>query len=515
MLKKVNLSSATLVYLCFMTVYMAVREVLPLNFLIDNTLVSAGIFALGFLLILWDLLTTRNCLNGRSQDLLIVFLAVCCISSVINYQYGIFGNVKLIAALVIEYFVFFCFTKNMPAERIQKYLNILSATLIITWFVLVAASLATYFFGIDISVANYGAFDLTSQGFSYEYVRLWGIFQDPNYASVISLVSVWASVRLIVLKKRPLLTVLLVINILCQLCYIILGGSRAALILSLATALLFAVYRFLLNGKKKTAKEALKGIGAAALTFAICLVALFGTKFSLPFVKTALFPGNSSAALGVSSAYTALYAASDVEFELVQRNAKGDVIFDTTPDKPTDPAPDKLPSDGTLKPIDRTDLGKSDISNGRFTRWIQTLQVFAKAPFFGTSPRNLSSFAKQHNPETLMAKYGMAPHNGYLDVLVETGIIGFAVLAVTVLWLFFSSVLRFLKAGFSYDRAFLVLSIIAFVGIAFFISDIYMTFSVNSMFFWIFLGMAHNLEKEPKNNGIAFSIFRKLFTKKG
>ncbi len=525
MLKKVNHSSVALVYLCLMTVYMAVREILPLNFLIDSNFVSLAVFAPGFLLIVWDLLTARKCLNGHSQDLLVAFLAVCCISSIINIEYGVFGNVKLIAALAIEYFVFFCFAKNMPKERVQKYLDILSATLIITWLVLVAASLATYFWGMDIIVSNYGAFDMTSQGFSYEYVRLWGIFQDPNYASTISLVSVLLSVRLIALKKRPVLTVLLVFNILIQLCYVILGASRTALIAFVVTSFLFAVYRFMLNGQKKTVKESLQSICAVVLAFGVFLGVFFGIKYALPFAKNAIFPGTTAVASNISAAYTKLYSLSGIEFELTQYNAKGEVIFETDPDPVAPPGSTTSPEDpdNAVKPLDRTDLGKLDVSNGRFVRWTQTLQVFSKAPLFGTSPRNMAEFAKEHNPETLMAKYGMAPHNGYLDVLVETGIIGFAVLGITVLWLFLSSARRFLKAGFSYDRAVLMLSTVIFVIFAFFASDIYMTFSVNSMFFWIFLGIAHNLDKEPKENGIVFTVYNKtigkltdkIFVKKG
>lgn len=521
MSKKFNLLSLGVVYICFMTVYMTVREVLPLNFLIDSTLVSAAVFVPGFVLIVWDLLTKKNCLNGTAQDLLILFLIVCCVSSVINLRFGIFGNVKFLATLVIEYFIFFSLTKNASSDQVTKILNVVSATLIVTWFIPVLVSLLTYFFGIDISVNNYGAYAITSQGFSYEYVRLWGIFQDPNYASIISLVSVMASVRLIAQKKHWLVTILLAFNMLCQLCYIVLGGSRTALILSVVAGFLFAVYRFVFNGKKKSLAQSFKGLGAALLSFVVFTAVLFGTKIALPYAKAALFPGKTPMAAGVASLYDGLYSLSGIDFELTQRTPEGDLMFTEEPETPEDPT--TPPSTGTTTPIDRTDLGKNDISNGRFIRWTQTLDIFMKAPLFGTSPRNLSAFAKVHNPETLMAKYGIAPHNGYLDVLVETGIVGFGVLAIAVMWMLFSAIKRFLKRGFSYDRAFLLVSVLCFAGLAVFVSDVYMTFTINSMFFWLFLGMAHNLDTEPKENGVVFTVYsktvgkliHKLFNKKG
>ena len=68
MVKRINLNSMNMVYICFMIVYMAIREVLPLNFIVSNALLSATIFAVGAILIGMDLLTSRNCLKGKTQD---------------------------------------------------------------------------------------------------------------------------------------------------------------------------------------------------------------------------------------------------------------------------------------------------------------------------------------------------------------------------------------------------------------------------------------------------------------
>ena len=509
MLKKINVSLLSLIYICFMIVYMAIREVLPLNFLIENSLVSAAVFMPGFLLLLLDLFTAKKCINGRTQDLLLLFLVVCGVSSLINARFGLFGNIKCMAALLIEYFVFFCYAKNMPADQIKKSLNVISITLIITWFVLVFASLLTYFFGVDISVSHYGAFSITSQGFSFEYARLWGLFQDPNYASIICLVSILASVRLIAQKKKLILSILLGINIISQVFYIILGGSRAALILTIAAAFLYALYKFILSPERANAKETVKRIAAAVVCFAVCVGLLFGSKAALPHIKTTLIPDNKTLAVGIGSGFDKLYSLSDLTFELTQRNNRGELVFSTSPDATVDPiVPD------TQNPIDRTDLGKDDISNGRFKRWLQTLDIFLQTPLFGTSPRNLAAFAEVYNPETLMAKYDMAPHNGYLDVLVSTGIIGFAVLAAAILFALFGILKRFLANGFSQERAMLLLSVIVFAGVAMFISDIYMTFSINSMFFWLFLGTAYHLDNDQPAGGIVWTVFHKFFSKK-
>ena len=235
-------------YICLLLVYTAIREILPLNFLIDNTFVSIGIFIPGLVLILFDLFKNRKCINGHSQDLLILFMVVCVISSIINIQLGLFDNLKFLATLCIEFLVVFCFSKNLTKDEIDKHINIISLVFIITWFIPVIVSLSTYFFNIDIIITGEGAWGEKNQGFSNEYVRLWGIFQDQNYASATSIVCILASVRLLFSKIKVPAICFNIINIISQITFIILGGSRAAmLLLFLATAIFSAYFYIRIN----------------------------------------------------------------------------------------------------------------------------------------------------------------------------------------------------------------------------------------------------------------------------
>ena len=511
MLKKSLLSKINTVYICLMVVYMAVREVLPLNFLINSTAVSAAIFAVGAVLIVADLLTERKCIRGRMQDLLILFLAVCCISSVINIRHGIFDNIKFIATLALQYFIFFCFTKSGTKEETEKKLNAVSLTLIIVWAVIVLFCVLAYFFSIDIIVYDKGSWGITNQGFSTEYARLWGILQDPNYAGGASIISIFASVRFILIGKKMYTRVLNVLNILLQTAYIILGGSRATLLLLIAAIVIFSAYRCLFTAEKLPTATIFRRLGATAVSTFLAVTLIFTVKAGLPYLKAYVFAPLDTDGT-IASAYSALYKASDVEFTITysdnQTSLEGSDDGETIP---------------TIDSIDRTDLNKGDISNGRFTRWPPTGEVFLNAPFFGTSPRNLTAFAKQHNPDTLIAKYSIAPHNGYLDVLAETGIAGFAVLGAAVLLAVITVLRSFIKEKFTETRALMLITIIVLAGIAVFISDIYMLFSLNSLLFWLILGTAYHYDREAGSNGIFFTAYSKtigrltdrLFAKKG
>ena len=551
MFKRINLTPINTLYVCFIIVYTAIREVLPLNFLIDNNFVSAAIFGFGAVLIIFDLLVHAKSIRGKTQDLLILFIAVCIISSIINIKYGIFDNVKYIATLVIEYFVIFCFAAGDTKEQLSKKLDYTTATLNIVWFIVVFASLLMYFFNIDIVVLGRSVWGANSQGFSHEFSRLWGILLDPNSAGVTSVVVLFASVRFIAKNKNIIFRLFNVINIITQLFYITLGGSRAALILLFLSLAVFVGYRFIIKKENISSTDVAKGVFMTAISLFVCVVIFVGTKTAIPYIKTYAFADNSSLNTKATSIYTKLYSLSGYDFE-INNGTQTDNTDDTdsndettsssgeettefpsdeettappsdeeTTNSPSDeettvPPETSSPSDPQDKPVDiigRTDLNKADISNGRFKRWKHTFQVFLKAPLFGTSPRNLASFAKENNPETLMARFSSAPHNGYLDVLAETGIIGFCVLAVTFLLIMFTVVKNFFKKRYSPTRAFLLVSIITFAGIAVFISDIFMVFSINSTLFWLILGFAYNYDNQHKENGIIYFLYKKVTNK--
>lgn len=549
MFKKLKLTPINTLYICFIIVYTAIREVLPLNFLIDNNFISAAIFGFGAVLIISDLIVNRKSISGKAQDLLVLFVAICVISSVINIKFGLFDNLKFIATLMIEYFILFCFAFGDTKEQISKKLDYTTATLSIVWFIVVFASVLMYFFNVDIVVMGRGIFGKTNQGFSNEFSRLWGILQDPNYAGATSVVVLFASVRFFAKNKNIILRILNFINITTQLLYIILGGSRATLILLFLSLAVFIGYKAILKKEKLVIADIVKGSIMTVVSLGICIMLFIGTKTAIPYIKTYAFPENSPLTAKATSIYTKLYSISGYDFELADPaldnynpdNPQKDELTNNnneettgsstneetsvpptndettstpntedTTDSPDNEDDDSSPeNDKHVENIGRTDLNKADISNGRFKRWKHTVEVFLNAPLFGTSPRNLAAFAKANNPETLLARFSSAPHNGYLDVLVETGLAGFCVLAALFLLVMLSVVKNFINKRYSPTRAFLIVSVITFAGIAVFISDIFMVFSINATLFWLLLGFAYNYDDHHKN-GIIYFLYQKL-----
>lgn len=487
-----------LCFMCFLVIYMAVREITPLQFLIDNTLVSVAVFCGGFSFIVWDLFTERSLFKNRAIDLLVLFIAVCGISSLLNYKYGIGGNIKAIAALVLEYFLFFASGRDRTKEQKAKEIRTVMSVLIISWFILVVISLLMYFFSVDFT-SETGVWNSAKQGYSIEYQRLWGVFHDPNYASYVSIISIMASLYLMVSLKKVWLYIVLPINILIQFCYITLGGSRSADIIFMVALALGGVYYLITARPFKNKKLMVKAV-ALTLASLICTSGIInGLKIGLPYVKYAVRDITpKSTVLQVESAYKSWYDFAGIN---IRDLSEGDEVIEDDP----------------MAPINRTDLEKGDASNGRISRWKDTLLIFSKTPIFGTSPRNLASFAEVHAPDTLMAMYGIAPHNGYLDVLAGSGIVGFAVLATFFILLITAILKNRKEVGYSNEMLLCFLVIIVLAGSAVFVSDIFFVFSIGAVLFFTALGYLSNEFDIMENKGIVCRIadwFFNLFNKK-
>ncbi len=477
--------SLRLIYICFLIVYMAIREVTPLQFLINSVYVSGGVFVLGFVLILWELVTDQTCLRGRGVDLLVLFTLLCCISAAINYRYGLGGNIKAVGALLLEYFLLYTAGLNRTEQQVKRELRTIAATLSVIWCVLVVLSINMYVFDVEYVVSG------SSQGFNSTHLRLWGIFQDPNYAGFISLIAVYAAMYLMSQYRKVWVYVLCCLQIGIQFCYIVLGGSRAALLLLIASVALLGSYLFVLMAKKRL-WDIFRGGLLTAGTVCVVLLLFVAMQYILPLYKSTVryvIPDKA----GVQAVYDRLYSVTDAQ----------------TVDK----APEQV-ADEEIDFIHRTDTEKADVSNGRFARWKDTVSVFLKSPLFGTSPRNVSTFAKEHAPKTLMALYGIAPHNGYLDVLVGSGVLGFAALFVFLCMAATVLLRRLLQETFTPEKAFAAICVFLLAGSAVFVSDIFFFFTAGAVFFWMMLGYALHAGTAPSRESLLFRMYQKLFKKR-
>lgn len=478
------------IYMCFLVVYMIVREIIPLHFLIDNIAVSVFVFLTGFMFVLWDLLTDRECFKGRPADFFTAFLIISVISSIINYKYGITANIKCIAAMVLEYFVFFPMGfKENGKESLKMILN----TLIITSFIFLMLSIGMYFFSI-----NYNIFMETqrSQGFYTTWGRLWGVFNDPNLICYISLVSVFASGYFMYTYKKLWAYIFYGINIIINMTFIMLAVSRSALVMLAVVPVLSSTYP-LFAYIKTNKKKAFGSIIASVAATAVLLGFYYGLQHGIPYVKAAFLNDiGVSAREKVVTMYDRFYQMCGMEILNIDDNH---IIIDP------DDSDTELNTKVEVEVIERKDK-KDDYSNGRFARWKGGIEIFKTTPIIGTSPRNAIPMAQAKKQDTVMGKYGWVTHCSYLEVLVNTGILGAAVMFGCLIYIAVMFFKTALKKGFEADVYIVFLSFVAIAIGVFFVSDVFFAFTINSLLFFYLLGYIYNWSKTDKD-GILYKSF--------
>lgn len=543
-------------FLCLAAVYTAVREVPPLNVLIDSTAVSVGVMGLGLILFVWGVLLDGSPLRDRKADLLVVFMLVTLVSCFVNRRYGIADNLKALGAMFLFFFVFFPVGVGDTKERRRKETKCVFGSLSVVWNVLSLVSIGMYFFSVEYEIVKthgLGAeaaatgndlyLSTSAQGFSLTENRLWGIFQDPNYASFVSVAVIVAAVYFILSSKKIVTRVLSVISILIQFTYLTLGGSRSGLIALLLAAAFATMYLVMSrvtklgksDGEAKPAVRALAGALAAVIVCGALFALQYASKTALPYAKAAVQKTTSAAAAQkIAAGYDALYA-----FGRVTVKSRNGVAVPDTPDNPDEPTsePTTDMDEPTTdvdepvtepvqpKPIERADTNKGDVTNGRLIRWMDALKIFKTTPVLGTSPRNIFSYARQKSDatrDTVMAKFKIYSHNGYIDVLVCTGIAGAAVMFLFLLLCAVKVVRRFIRREGDLEFMLAGAVFLGFAVSAVFVSDLFFMISIGSFLFWTAAGGAVHAENEENNGGVCYKIaelvlrpLRKAQAKKG
>lgn len=488
--KQQILNTVSCVYLCAIIVYTLLREIVVLDKFIGNPLLSYAFFGIGFLIIGAKWIYDRAFFQIRNIWILIGFLAVCAISSVLNFRFELVSNVKAIGWMSIFFLLVYPSGYRCAVHK-SREMNAVFVTAVITMWVLVALSLPMYFCDIDYTFyKESGA--LTNQGFSQQYLRLWGLFQDANCAAVYCCVTLIITMYLFRKTHKIVARILLAIAALSMVMYIVLTGSRTVQLVATIVGAWAALYSSFTRIAAKAFKRYALSVLCCALAAAVLHFAFVGIRFSLPYVKYGVVSiSNGNVINSIHSAYDCVYRFGDV-------NVVDGFLVEGD-----------LPADGEneLEILDRTDLeGKEDISNGRFTKWSDAIKIFSESPIFGVSPRGISAFGKVHQPDTNIAKYGYSTHNFFLEILTGTGVVGFAV-ALFILLKTASSILKItFNKRFSKGMLLMSSTVLMLVGASFFESDLFFILTFGGLIFWLMLGNIARLDtnkdiEDPAESG--------------
>ena len=389
MLKSIekNYYKINCVFILIVAVYCMCGLIVPLQFISANKIVAASMTLFGVLLATYNLLVRKVYLKIRNVEYLLLFFTFNLITSILVISYGFSTNMKNTVIFYIYFLTVFTMFVELRENVSRKIYNLFFYTVALFNTVGVLISLIQFILLKGYRVHDYKGLWIR-QGFVES--RLFGILASPNYLSLISLIII----IFLVLNTSNLVKgykYLSILAIVLNYIYIVLSGSRTALICLVLASVVYSIVMFYEKGNLKT-------LGKVAL---VILTVLFSYK-----------------AVNFSSEQYLKYNKERLEAQKLE----------------------KINKDNNLS-LERTDTSEENISNNRFAIWKSTLSFIPKRPLFGYSGGNWYAIGKKSKPEEYIIKEHYLTHNGYIEILFYNGISGFITMGIFVLS-FFSSMIK-------------------------------------------------------------------------
>ena len=394
-------------YILLFTLYGFVARIIPVYMLVNEPINSyiLILFAIvGCGLVASDLLKGRYMFKAYYCWILYAFIVIMAVSSLVNIQYGYIDNLKTIIWTVIQIVIFYSAYTRVSKEKIMKYVYAAFHLISWIWTAAIIYSLKQFVmmeaYGVEIRPDEW-----KRQGFRNN--RLFGIFNDPNYAAVTSVYVIFMLLYIMQKTTKVWLRCLCVLACVAHGIYILLSGSRTAKICILLTVF---IYVFLaLKNRYLYIKNSIGILKRLVIsTLIVGVIMLTGSVTEKIVVNVPM-----------------IYA------EHIVTNAKNPVDFqniDSTEEFEHQKAQRVLALE-EQEILNRQDIGEGT-SNRRLRTWKNYLEGVKGRYVIGASPRNVTQYMEDKHPEIYERNEGYETHNGFLSVFVGTGVVGLGIVVL-------------------------------------------------------------------------------------
>ena len=427
--------------------------------------------------LVYRVINFRCFMHNKLFWLSLLFLFSYVISFLLNIKYANMNAIKTFLFMGMEFCLLLTTDERKEKKKKKHELKLILTSFNFYMFISSIASIVLFACGYSNITERNG--QKVFSGFVWG--RLWGVFTDPNYASVLAAMAIIISLYALKKYKKVSWRIFNVLNICLQLAYITFSDSRTGLVvLSLSLAVYFACYFASLDFHLNVP---IKGIVCTVLALCISVFALFAVRtvnktYNTIVVSIAQSKENNDKDNDTTSNKTGNTTS----------HITGNAISDTTGDK-------------TDNKIAALELGREfdtqqDISNRRFALWGSALETIKLKPVFGVSFESLVDFVSDNLPETYLVNNDSGTfgnyHNMLFNVLVGQGIVGIILIMIMIIYAGISLIKVLYNAYDKEDYMLLVMIfalLIAALASAMFLSEVIYAISVNMMLFWYLLGI--------------------------
>ncbi|NTN85390.1 O-antigen ligase family protein [Enterococcus faecium] len=445
---------------------------MPSTFNVTNIPMKIA-FAWGGIIVLYEVFIKKNFFKMRFSWLLIGAMISFILTIIINIENFLIPSIYNFGYLLITLIVIFPADFSQSEEEKKKKMVYFNNVFIIIIFLAALISIYQFIFLISYHVPTGTPGLLARQGFIEH--RLFGVYTSPNVGAMFGYTSIILSlISVLISKITKTIRVFYMMNFIVQIFYITLSSSRGAQVVICSFLVLFLL--LFANSKfRKSIREVLpvKIKWMVSILLVLLVYFSFGTNYAKDFLAT-------------------IPVSIDRKVEVIESNES-----DKTP------LPEK-------EVILQHSSDNSEISAGRFTIWKAALKVirptllfgYGETDFYGNSD---AKFLKKVDLDTtdvneLKRAHGNM-HNGFLQVLVSSGIIAFICIYAFYVLNIFSLLKTFFRSKVNY--AFLGIVLIFILSI--FIDEMveaHVLFNkrdVISIVFWYYLGSISYLYLKKEN----------------
>lgn len=437
----------------FFFLIVLIGRFINLYWVLPHKLDSVAFMGISFFAVLFvglDLINSKKIYKTPNLMYLLFFTVSCTVPCLIYIEYGWGGNLKALISIFVSLFFLYPFVTVNGKESTKKIIISLQKILVVMWMFVAIASVVTFL----LQYSNIFYVSGTRILVGCIENRLFGFFSDPNYASIISILTIIFSVAILNYKNQgKLMRAICITNIIIQFIYIVLGASRTGEVCLLLVVLISSfVYSYKLNSNSKW-----------YAVFIRILIAIFLCVFAhylIEYIRILL----SYTPSFFKNVFGADYSKSSFILHQVS--------------------------------MERPDVAEStDISNLRFRIWSSAFDIFKTSWLFGASPRNALIYAKDVLPGAFIVTRGYDAHNFYVAVLLYTGLFGALFLGYFLIKSACLIIKYYIKNRFLVSDSFfnsLVISALCVAASGMFLSEILFITTLGSFFFWLFLGYIMN-----------------------
>ena len=328
------------------------------------------------------------------------FLVCSFISILIKFSVTILYSAIMFLHVLICFFVFYGMHTE-PDFNFRNELYNVARTMV--YLVTIANIVGIFCLMFDISFEWYWV------KFTIYENRFTGVFYNPNLLGFVSVVAIVCchmlyKEKLMSSVNQPRVSKIWIFSCMATSVFsLILCDSNAAFVLAIGYAIVYVVYMFFADKTGiSTSKIILKIIalilvGAFLIGSALMFRTICQTGFSVVMTKT---------------------------------NSVVDILFNS----------DEIKTESQESPVDDTEKESSDVTfshenknidSGRFKLWKESIDLFKISPIIGISHGNIVLYSEEYLNGTLSYSYHNSDlHNGFLTILVSTGVIGFILFGI-------------------------------------------------------------------------------------